>query len=455
MGLHAAAALAVGVLVALGGELGPADDEGRGPVEEPPGVAGGRDALRALQTPWATAIAERFEKSVAQSIGGGAKAAAGALEPLTVESARGGRPAVPAQEGEYWPRTPKPFSGAMRGVGRRLKYALRPYSDMLMSKVIGMHPLGYGYDPNGAGLSGTPARDTAPETNLCYGLLETWLRSCSRPSIMLELGSETGAAGAGAPIGVRVIEERPAPDPPALTSVTELRATLRRAMNASEPPPSGAATELREMHALLGMGAALLQLDSTYVSVAQRAADRERALRLLSDHLPARTDDASRTGAPRPTPPPGAGGAAPVGARQMDVVEGRDGVGRVPRTGVRPAAPDTLPSGFNACLQHVWGQARPPMGYISALAYTISCLDRLLSGIATAGGAGVSALVNTCVNIFSVGAPRGMRATVAAPEEFDPEGPYGVEPFPFQTAGAEKCHRMLNTWLYKCQATSG
>ena len=48
-----------------------------------------------------------------------------------------------------------------------------------------------------------------------------------------------------------------------------------------------------------------------------------------------------------------------------------------------------------------------------------------------------------------------MRVTFAAPEEYDPNGLYGPEPFPFQTPGAEKCHRMLNTWLYKCEATQG
>ena len=55
------------------------------------------------------------------------------------------------------------------------------------------------------------------------------------------------------------------------------------------------------------------------------------------------------------------------------------------------------------------------------------------------------------MRVFQVGAPRGMRVTFAAPEEYDPNGLYGPEPFPFQTPGAEKCHRMLNSWLYKCE----
>ena len=66
---------------------------------------------------------------------------------------------------------------------------------------------------------------------------------------------------------------------------------------------------------------------------------------------------------------------------------------------------------------------------------------------------GINSMINVCTKIFGIGAPAGIRATVAAPEEYDPEGPYGPDPFPFQTAGAEKCHRMLNTWLYKCEAT--
>ena len=79
-------------------------------------------------------------------------------------------------------------------------------------------------------------------------------------------------------------------------------------------------------------------------------------------------------------------------------------------------------------------------------------VDRLAFGDWAVGvSAGIDAFVNVIGKIFGIGAARGMRATFAAPEEFDVEGPYGVEPFPFQTPGAEKCHRMLNSWLYKCE----
>ena len=49
----------------------------------------------------------------------------------------------------------------------------------MMTKAVGLHANAYGYDPAGGGVSVTP-NNAHPETNLCYGLLETWLRSCSR-----------------------------------------------------------------------------------------------------------------------------------------------------------------------------------------------------------------------------------------------------------------------------------
>ena len=105
-----------------------------------------------------------------------------------------------------------------------------------------------------------------------------------------------------------------------------------------------------------------------------------------------------------------------------------------------------------------------PFGWISFFVYITGCFDRALLGWVGSsqvgrGGPNLALAVQTFVSFlmraFQVGAPRGMRVTFAAPEEYDPNGLYGPEPFPFQTPGAEKCHRMLNTWLYKCEATQG
>ena len=107
---------------------------------------------------------------------------------------------------------------------------------------------------------------------------------------------------------------------------------------------------------------------------------------------------------------------------------------------------------FQQCMNYYWSRAGFPFGYLSALVFSIGCVDRLAFGDWAVGvSAGIDAFVNVIGKIFGIGAARGMRATFAAPEEFDVEGPYGVEPFPFQTPGAEKCHRMLNSWLYKCE----
>eukprot|EP00301_Raphidiophrys_heterophryoidea_P001609 c10771_g4_i1.p1 GENE.c10771_g4_i1~~c10771_g4_i1.p1 ORF type:complete len:242 (-),score=57.45 c10771_g4_i1:116-841(-) len=44
----------------------------------------------------------------------------------------------------------------------------------------------------------------------------------------------------------------------------------------------------------------------------------------------------------------------------------------------------------------------------------------------------------------------GIRAGFVQPEVYDARGPYGPEPFPFQTPGAEKCHRYLVSYVHKC-----
>ena len=143
-------------------------------------------------------------------------------------------------------------------------------------------------------------------------------------------------------------------------------------------------------------------------------------------------------------------------------------------TGVRPAAPSDTGvvnnspvngMGFGACMKYYASRAQFPFGWISFLVYMTACFDRLLFGWAgsaanSAQGAAnpatiVQSFVKFLMRVFQVGAPRGMRVTFAAPEEYDPNGLYGPEPFPFQTPGAEKCHRMLNTWLYKCEDSQG
>ena len=64
----------------------------------------------------------------------------------------------------------------------------------MMTKALGLNVGFYGYDPNGASVSALPAGNAHPETNLCYGLLETWLRACSRPSVMLQTAARVGNA---------------------------------------------------------------------------------------------------------------------------------------------------------------------------------------------------------------------------------------------------------------------
>eukprot|EP00299_Pterocystis_sp_00344_P016681 c8368_g1_i1.p1 GENE.c8368_g1_i1~~c8368_g1_i1.p1 ORF type:complete len:240 (+),score=57.46 c8368_g1_i1:397-1116(+) len=67
------------------------------------------------------------------------------------------------------------------------------------------------------------------------------------------------------------------------------------------------------------------------------------------------------------------------------------------------------------------------------------------------GGSGQATVLEEMWNMFRADkGPPGVRAGFAGPELYDARGPYGPEPFPFQTPGAEKCHRFLTSYVWKC-----
>ena len=564
-------------------------------VDAPAGAAGGKAALASLDVSWLPGLLERMRPGVdaaspfwAPSLPTTPRAGA---KSGSTSAAKSGRPAAP----DGWPQHVKPFSGGFGQLAKSLAFTSNiGWGQNMMTKALGLNVGFYGYDPNGASVSALPAGNAHPETNLCYGLLETWLRACSRPSVMLQTAArvgnasnasraaaahDDGAHGDGDGDGdgdggdepavdaatlsallQEVVRPRSCKTPPcapapiapldgALAAAAAVAAMSGGGGRAGEAAAAKAAAKaaaaggartdegtLRRVHALLALGHAAydmrrrqldggggggvegarpsyLEVATGYVSPAERAAEREEALK----HLQLRDDDAM---AAATTPAPAAaasaassasgGGASPAAGsavavaavpavaskawrdaavlnleaallghtpQLVEAAAAADAAGSAagrplgaPRTGVRPAA--ALPAGgplgpatdvgtnnspvnglsFKQCMNYYWSRAGFPFGYLSALVFSIGCVDRLAFGDWAVGvSAGIDAFVNVIGKIFGIGAARGMRATFAAPEEFDVEGPYGVEPFPFQTPGAEKCHRMLNSWLYKCE----
>ena len=101
----------------------------------------------------------------------------------------------------------------------------------MMTKALGLNVGFYGYDPNGASVSALPAGNAHPETNLCYGLLETWLRACSRPSVMLQTAARVGNASnasAAPPPRTTTAPTATATTATATTAATNPRSTPRR-----------------------------------------------------------------------------------------------------------------------------------------------------------------------------------------------------------------------------------
>lgn len=165
---------------------------------------------------------------------------------------------------------------------------------------------------------------------------------------------------------------------------------------------------------------------------------------------------------PQVQPPPeqkGSGGAAEryINKDKGQVIKNNSPIDAKDKTGIN----------IFACIAHYFGQAGFPFGYLSAIIYSTACIERFIfKGLIFGGAFGaepkktaknpaneaMKSFMNLVTRIFNIGAPRGGRVTFAAPEEYDENGLYGPEPFPFQTPGAEKCHRMMNTWIHKCEA---
>ena len=102
-----------------------------------------------------------------------------------------------------WPTQVRPFAGAQQHLYKAFLFkAFEGWPKQMMAKAIGLNTGAYGYNPFGGGMSSEPAISAGhPETNLCYGLLETWLRSCSRPSMMLQTSVRVGRSSSAAAPG--------------------------------------------------------------------------------------------------------------------------------------------------------------------------------------------------------------------------------------------------------------
>ena len=85
---------------------------------------------------------------------------------------------------------------------------------------------------------------------------------------------------------------------------------------------------------------------------------------------------------------------------------------------------------FQQCMNYYWSRAGFPFGYLSALVFSIGCVDRLAFGDWARRLRRHRRLRQRDRQDLRIGAARGMRATFAAPEEFDVEGRGGVSPSP-------------------------
>ena len=517
----------------------------------------------------ATGAGENSMAGVMRATAAGISGAGRPAAPGGLFGAAAGRPAAPGGKGiaePGWPYNIKAFENGAGNAAKAMAYGSGiGFAKNMMTKAVGLQTGAYGYDASGAGISTTP-NNGLPETNLCYGLLETWLRSCSRPSMMLQTHAGARRRG-GATVAVAAAA---APEPPALDvpALERLLVALSNATSAAaaaggparddlgsllsavqrataRPPHDGAAAARRlapsELHGLLttlhavsalaqhaaaldsapALAAAasatasafahnhsnasaaafdesppagatsLLQLQLGTELQWQSASARETDRRAAMSQFEARESGSLDATLERTFRQLQGGGSTQQQQQQQQPMPLQRAPGwsgsssstaaapaalptlarRVARTGMRPAAPsdngvtNNSPvngMSFGACMKYYWKEAGFPFGWISFIVYMTGCFDRLIFkpfGSAASSAPSASTYVKTFISFlsraFQVGGARGGRVTFAAPEEYDPSGLYGPEPFPFQTPGAEKCHRMLNTWLFKCESTQG
>lgn len=438
------------------------------------------------------------------------------------ENPLGSRPSVPVPI----PNPLKMFSSGIHKLMSALgQEGFGPMSEKMkqtLSQAVGYVPGTYGYDPFGAGImqNRRTQGETSSETNLCYALLETWMRSCSAPQLFF---LQTSVITSHVLAGLR--EE----------GHNQRHAAVRAIMNHSncifDATDDGWGVEVRtkyipgciELHRnlshverALGLDEAMI-VNSTQTQLSALSLLAEKVLIELAQMPPMGSAELDNSVDPRMDElmqdakvmaQSGELDADPVfseptttqprfwslwdgqGSKELDPEEqannekeverlraegqahidhdklvatlmshGLDENGAhfkagrtnplAPQTAGRPQAP-ALPI-FSA-LSGMFGAIAQMVGGVTKLSNTsgriVGALDR------ATGANGMRQLVGLVLGLFAafmnMGVAKGQRPGMAAPEAYDPHGPYGPDPFPFQTPGSEKCHRFLTSWLAKC-----
>eukprot|EP00300_Choanocystis_sp_HF-7_P030384 c39209_g1_i1.p1 GENE.c39209_g1_i1~~c39209_g1_i1.p1 ORF type:complete len:436 (+),score=38.00 c39209_g1_i1:30-1337(+) len=352
----------------------------------------------------------------------------------THERVLGSRPAVPGGV----PNPLKMFSDGihkmMAALGQEGFGPLDQKMKQILSQSVGYVPGTYGYDSTGAGVmqNRRTQGETSSETNLCYALLETWMRSCSAPQLFF-LETSVWTQDIHSPTGEAELDNTPDPQMAELMhdvdviDQNDLTSDLPSAdaqsgfwslwdgPGAKEADPEEQARREAELERLKTSGQAHIDHDKLLATLMSHGLDEN------GQHLKA--------------------GTSPLAPAYS-------GVGR-PNTPASPAAP--APPIFDA-LAGMFGTISQVVGGVTKVSNTsariVGALDR------ATGGDGIRQLVGLVLGLFSafmnMGIAKGQRPGFAAPEAYDPHGPYGPDPFPFQTPGSEKCHRFLTSWLAKC-----
>lgn len=298
----------------------------------------------------------------------------------------------------------------------------------ILSQSVGYVPGTYGYDPYGAGIMQNrhTQGETSSETNLCYALLETWMRSCSAPQLFF-LETSVVTQDMPAPTGEAELDNTP--DPQMAELLRDVDSIDKTDLSALPDTQNGQNQPLF-WSMWDGHGAQEADPDEQ----ASRQAELERLQKLGQEHI-----DHDKL-------------VATLLSHGLDETGNRIHTGTsplAPQTASRPLAP--APPIFDA-LSGMFGAISQLVGGVTKISNTsgriVGALDR------ATGGNGMRQLVGLVLGLFAafmnMGVAKGQRPGFAAPEAYDPHGPYGPDPFPFQTPGAEKCHRFLTSWLAKC-----
>jgi hypothetical protein len=433
-----------------------------------------------------------------------------------------------------------PLDSISRGVNKLMQVLGQQGIGPLYSKAkqtikmaVGFVPGTYNYDPFGAGLmqSRRIQGETATETNLCYALLENWMRSCSAPQLFFlqtdvivnhilnktriaatEIRKQSAeqllqnASCTSKDDGWGDVNQRNLPEA-CVQLVNSISSSHQEQEAVDDIWKEEAMNNMKIvsflMHETLmkAHSQAQTEEDPPIISLGNLDNSDDPMLQDLmhdAEEMDVELNNISSTSMDSPTTVaatasdaqafwhvwdgPGAGVDDPD-----NVVKGRVELERLKKLGGQHIEDDKLLAvlmdhgfdrngktlgqhGTNPVAGSPLNPSIPMVPLLPAMASIFGSLGTAVAGVVgvsntagkvtgvldrAMGGNGMRQIVGLVLGIISafmnMGIARGQRPGFAAPEAYDPHGPYGPDPFPFQTPGAEKCHRFLTSWLAKCE----